>query len=112
MEKVYNSEYIASVGESIVFKVTGSQKGESIHLSRIQTVILEDGTEIYNNQEIEKFSFDNITRIAGGTLIALGGGICAKQMNSDEEDANKEKETYTLGFVLIAVGGILIAVGE
>ena len=31
--KSYKGEYIASVGESIVFKVTGSQKGVSIQES-------------------------------------------------------------------------------
>ena len=120
--KSYNGEYIASVGESIVFKVTGSQKGESIHLSRIQKVILEDGTEIYNNQEIEKFSFDNFTRILGGGLITFGSGLLLVTQDKEcdncdtlddiEDFANKIKRQNQIGFGLMALGGILIAMGE
>ena len=120
--KSYKGEYIASVGESIVFKVTGSQKGESIHLSRIQKVILEDGTEIYNNQEIEKFSFDNFTRILGGGLITFGSGLLLVTQDKEcdncdtlddiEDFVNKIKLQNQIGFGLIAIGGILIAMGE
>ena len=119
--KSYKGEYIASVGESIVFKVTGSQKGESIHLSRIQKVILEDGTEVYHNQEIEKYSFDNFTRILGGGLITFGSGLLLvtldKECDGCNEDewkdfVNETKLQNQIGFGLIAIGGILIAMGE
>ena len=120
--KSYKGEYIASVGESIVFKVTGLQKGESINLSRIQKIILEDGTKVYNNQEKEKFSFDNSIRIFGLDLITFGSGLllvtlykeCGDGCNEDEwkDFVNERKLQNQIGFGLIAIGGILITIKE
>ena len=51
----------------------------------------------------------------GGILIAIGGGMLAYENNLDYEDKmndlNYYKDMNTAGFVLMAFGGLLVAMG-
>ena len=50
----------------------------------------------------------------GGVFIALGAGMLAFQYNKDFEDIDDwdaYKDTNTIAYILIGVGGVLIAIG-
>ena len=49
----HQGEYISSVGETIIFRTNTKKAGQSINISIIQKVVLEDGTEIYNRENEE-----------------------------------------------------------
>ena len=118
----HQGEYISSVGETIIFRTNTKKAGQSINISIIQKVVLEDGTEIYNRENEEQFKFDEITRILGGGLITFGSGLLLVTQDKEcdncdtlddiEDFANKIKLQNQIGFGLIAIGGILVAVGE
>ena len=118
----HQGEYISSVGETIIFRTNTKKAGQSINISIIQKVVLEDGTEIYNRENEEQFKFDEITRILGGGLITFGSGLLLVTQDKEcdncdtlddiEDFANKIKLQNQIGFGFIAIGGILIAMGE
>ncbi|MDP7028457.1 MAG: hypothetical protein QF380_08650, partial [Candidatus Marinimicrobia bacterium] len=66
--------------------------------------------------------FDNFTRILGGGLITFGSGLLLVTQDKEcdncdtlddiEDFANKIKLQNQIGFGLIAIGGIIIAMGE
>ncbi len=115
--KSFEGEYITSVEETIVFRVTGAQKSQSVHISRIQKVVLADGAEIYNKIEPEmSVGFDSkMTRTVGGILIAAGGGMMAYTANMDIEsieDVQTRNSGYFFSGLCLIIGGALLAIGD
>ena len=112
----HQGEYISSVGETIIFRTNTKKAGQSINISIIQKVVLEDGTEIYNRENEEQFKFDEITRILGGGLITFGSGLLlvtqdkecdnCDTLDDTEDFLNKIKLQNQIEFGLIAIAGL------
>ena len=127
----YKGEFISKTDNSISFKAVGMLNAQKIHIKTIERLILADGTVVIDYgyfieegeslKDRKKISLSTI----GGSLIGLSGvlmySMSQREFDSDlpsgEERDKKMKEydeittSYSeLSYVLLAVGGFLIAI--
>ncbi len=122
----YKGEFISKTDNSISFKAVGMLNAQKIHIKTIERLILADGTVVIDYgyfieegeslKDRKKISLSTI----GGSLIGLSGVLMystnQKTLNSDatpeeqEEYLDKQKSNFDLSYLLLTVGGILIAI--
>ena len=111
-------EYISMNNENIIFKPTGYPAGQPVSITKVKLVKLSDGTIVYRYKINIPPSFLQLyqNKIGGG-LITLGSGMLIYNTNREcndcgldfDEFADSLKRTATIGYFLIAVGGIVLA---
>ena len=123
----YKGEFISKTDNSISFKAVGMLNAQKIHIKTIERLILADGTVVIDYgyfieegeslKDRKKISLSTI----GGSLIGLSGVLMystnqVKKPDSDatpeeqEEYLDKQKSNFDLSYLLLTVGGILIAI--
>jgi len=125
----FKGKYISSDDTNIYFKPQGSFPGSAQPVEKSTVVLLKlaDGTILIDNRmalfasEVEKVENLPSKGHFGGVFIAVGGGLLFSVSGRDCEDcdtiekANKfadgVKSTSQVGYLLIALGGILVALG-
>ena len=122
----YKGEFISKTDNSISFKAVGMLNAQKIHIKTIERLILADGTVVidYGYFIEEGESLKDGKKITpstiGGSLIGLTGVLMystnQKTLNSDatpeeqEEYLDKQKSNFDLSYLLLTVGGFLIAI--
>jgi len=122
----YKGEFISKTDNSISFKAVGMLNAQKIHIKTIERLILADGTVVIDYgyfieegeslKDRKKISLSTI----GGSLIGLSGVLMysTNQETIDldatpeeqEEYLDKQKSNFDLSYLLLTVGGILIAI--
>ena len=122
----YKGEFISKTDNSILFKAERMLNAQNIHIRNIESLILADGTAVIKNgyfiedgeslKDKKKISLSTI----GGSLIGLSGVLMystnQKTLNSDatlkevENFYDEIKSNFDLSYLLLTVGGILIAI--
>ncbi len=122
----YKGEFISKTDNSISFKAVGMLNAQKIHIKTIERLILADGTVVIDYgyfieegeslKDRKKISLSTI----GGSLIGLSGVLMystnQKTLNSDatlkevENFYDEIKSNFDLSYLLLTVGGILIAI--
>ncbi len=122
----YKGEFISKTDNSISFKAVGMLNAQKIHIKTIERLILADGTVVIDYgyfieegeslKDRKKISLSTI----GGSLIGLSGVLMystnQKTLNSDatlkeaENFLDEIKSNFDLSYLLLTVGGILIAI--
>jgi len=122
----YKGEFISKTDNSILFKAERMLNAQNIHIKNIESLILADGTAVIKNgyfiedgeslKDRKKISLSTI----GGSLIGLSGVLMystnQKTLNSDatlkevENFYDEIKSNFDLSYLLLTVGGILIAI--
>ena len=115
---IIEGEYISMNEKNIIFKPAGYPVGQPVEKSKVKLVKLSDGTIVHRYIIETPPSFIEIhkNKIAGG-LISLGSGLLIYNTNREcnncgldfDEFADSLKRTATIGYFLIAVGGIVLA---
>ena len=127
----YKGEFISKTDNSILFKAERMLNAQNIQIETIESLILADGTAVIKNGyfiedgESLKDGKKITPSTIGGSLIGLTGvlmySMSQREFDSDlpsgEERYKKQKEydeitkSYSeLSYVLLAVGGFLIAI--
>ena len=123
----YKGEFISKTDNSISFKAVGMLNAQKIHIKTIERLILADGTVVIDYgyfieegeslKDRKKISLSTI----GGSLIGLSGVLMysTNQVKKPDFDATQEewdeyndkrKSNFDLSYLLLTVGGILIAI--
>ena len=122
----YKGEFISKTDNSISFKAERMLNAQNIQIETIESLILADGTAVIKNgyfiedgeslKDGKKITPSKI----GGSLIGLSGVLMystnQKTLNSDatpeeqEEYLDKQKSNFDLSYLLLTVGGFLIAI--
>ncbi len=122
----YKGEFISKTDNSISFKAERMLNAQNIQIETIESLILADGTAVIKNgyfiedgeslKDKKKISLSTI----GGSLIGLSGVLMystnQKTLNSDatlkeaENFLDEIKSNFDLSYLLLTVGGILIAI--
>ncbi len=122
----YKGEFISKTDNSISFKAERMLNAQNIQIETIESLILADGTAVIKNGyfiedgESLKDGKKITPSTIGGSLIGLTGVLMystnQKTLNSDatpeeqEEYLDKQKSNFDLSYLLLTVGGILIAI--
>jgi hypothetical protein len=134
----YEGEYTERTENGVMFQVDGALNPQEIALSKVDRLILSDGTLLIDYGEFtdgtkkvnvskdwrdENGSGSGFgVRKIGGLLIGISGVILMSIVNRDidkgapEEERNdfteKNKSDGSLAYTLLAVGGLLIALDK
>ena len=122
----YKGEFISKTDNSILFKAERMLNAQNIHIRNIESLILADGTAVIKNGyfiedgESLKDGKKITPSTIGGSLIGLTGVLMystnQKTLNSDatlkevENFYDEIKSNFDLSYLLLTVGGILIAI--
>ena len=74
----------------------------------------EEEIKVESSKDVESIIQNTQKPLVGGIFIAIGGGILISQNEKDYEDIDdleQFKNTYTLAYSLITIGGLFVAVG-
>ncbi len=122
----YKGEFISKTDNSISFKAVGMLNAQKIHIKTIERLILADGTVVIDYgyfieegeslKDRKKISLSTI----GGSLIGLSGVLMYSTnqetidldatVEEQKEFIDKQKSNFDLSYLLLTVGGILIAI--
>ena len=115
---VIEGKYISMNDKNIIFKPSGYPVGQPVEKSKVKLVKLSDGTIVHRFIiETPPFFIElHKNKIAGG-LISLGSGLLIYNTNREcnncgldfDEYADSLKRISTIGYILIALGGIVLA---
>ena len=122
----YKGEFISKTDNSISFKAVGMLNAQKIHIKTIERLILADGTVVidYGYFIEEGESLKDRKKISlsaiGGSLIGLTGVLMYSTnqetidldatVEEQKEFIDKQKSNFDLSYLLLTVGGILIAI--
>ena len=117
---IIEGEYISMNEKNIIFKPEGYPVGQPVEKSKVKLVKLSDGTIVHRFIIETPPSFIELhkNKIAGG-LISLGSGLLIYNTNREPsvdidfdfgEYADSLRRISTIGYLLIALGGIVLAV--
>jgi len=122
----YKGEFISKTDNSISFKAERMLNAQNIQIETIESLILADGTAVIKNGyfiedgESLKDGKKITPSTIGGSLIGLTGVLMystnQKTLNSDatlkevENFYDEIKSNFDLSYLLLTVGGILIAI--
>ena len=127
----YKGEFVSSTDISISFKAEGMASAQSIPIEKIVSLVLKDGTIVIEDGTIvivdrsygskrQTLNQSNILQSFGGVSIGLAGIILLynndRSIDSDatieeaESFSEEIKSSNDLAYILLTVGGFLIAI--
>ena len=129
----YKGKMLEAGYYKVQFQAEGMKSAQSVRIETIKSLVLSDGTEVVNNgylikrdsikksDNFDKIKFFNISNV-GGILIGFSGILLYLYNQKTPKDNASEKErddfydkansNADLAFVLLTIGGALIALDK
>ena len=129
----YKGKMLEAGYYKVQFQAEGMKSAQSVRIETIKSLVLSDGTEVVKNgylikrdsikklNNFDKIKFFNISNV-GGILIGFSGILLYSNnqrtpkdnasMKEIEDFNDKTKSNADLAFVLLTLGGALIALDK